>query len=222
LPPLTRRMLLAEKPPGKRLDAEVVGRGTRRLPGRPHAATAGRGAQGVAQPLVAKGTPACIPSPLAPHCLPAAQSGRYVKGVRTGRPAGVGGAHHDQAAPIASVAWTAPEVSSRRYQLFALLVSPSLRSCAACVHHRAVAARTVPNRPSKAPRPKLAPHGPRASRTCPVGLLTLNDRVPYNRSMEMAQTASRLARTGDPPMATPTTSSYKPTIRFQGGTRYDV
>ena len=23
-------------------------------------------------------------------------------------------------------------------------------------------------------------------------------------------------------MATPTTSSYKPTIRFQGGTRYDV
>src|SRR5918911_2553868 len=40
--------------------------------------------------------------------------------------------------------------------------------------------------------------------------------------MEMAQPAARLARTGDPTMATSTTPSYKPTIRFQGGTRYDV
>lgn len=54
-----------------------------------------------------------------------AQSGRYAKGVRTGRPGGVEGAHSEGVAPTVSVACTAPPVSRRRYQLSALLVSRS-------------------------------------------------------------------------------------------------
>ena len=72
----------------------------------------------------------CAPRPaehsrFAPHCLPAAQNGRYAARVRTGRQDGVGSAHLERAPPKVSVAWTACLIRYRRYPPSALLVSRS-------------------------------------------------------------------------------------------------
>jgi hypothetical protein len=90
------------------------------------------------------------------------QSGRYGPTRRTGRSVGVGSPHHERAAPKVSVAWAAPDVSSRRYQLSALLVSrsqtglpsaPRRRPCCPC----GSCSKATPHKPPCAPHRSLVP-----------------------------------------------------------------